>query len=294
MRNESEMMELLMNVATNDERIRAAWIEGSRCNPNAPKDIFQDYDVEFIVNDTKPFREDKAWIDQFGERLYMQYPEENVCYGDEADPEKCYGWLMQFSDGVRLDLHVCTLEDKLPIFQHDRMYRILLDKDNCLPQLAEDQLSDCEFWVKKPSENEFSCTCNEFWWCMNNVAKGMWRNEIPYVMDMLNNVIRPQLFRMMAWKIGIQTDFSVSIGKSGKYMYRWLNAEMYQRYLKTYSDAQKYKIWRSVYVMCDLVDEIAAEISQKLKFPYNAEEAKNSRAYLEHVQKLPRNAKKVY
>ncbi len=294
MRNESEMMELLKKVAMNDERIRAAWIEGSRCNPNAPKDIFQDYDVEFIVNDTKPFREDKTWIDQFGERLYMQYPEENVYYEDENDLEKCYGWLMQFSDGVRLDLHVCTLEDKLPVFQHNKMYRILLDKDDCLPRLAENQLSDCEFWVEKPNENEFSCTCNEFWWCMNNVAKGMWRNEIPYVMDMLNNIIRPQLLQLIEWKIGIQTNFSVSVGKSGKYMYRWLNAEMYQRYLNTYSDAQKHKIWKSIYVMCGLVDEIATEISQNLEFSYNTEEARNSRAYLEHVQKLQRNAKEVY
>ena len=274
MRSEAEMLELITNIAANDERIRAAWLEGSRCNPNAPKDIFQDYDVEFIVNETKSFREDKKWINQFGEILYMQYPEESVYYEDENDPEKCYGWLMQFSDGVRLDLHVCTLEDRLPAFGRDRMYRILLDKDNCLPPLAKNELSDCEFWVKKPDEKEFSCTCNEFWWCMNNVAKGMWRNEIPYVMDMLNKVIRPQLLRLIEWKIGIQTDFSVNVGKSGKYMFRWLSTEMYQRYLKTYSDAQKYKIWKSIYVMCDLVDEIAMEISQELKLPYDEEEAR--------------------
>jgi aminoglycoside 6-adenylyltransferase len=76
--------------------------------------------------------------------------------------------------------------------------------------------------VKKPTEQNFLDTCNEFWWCLNNVAKGLWREEIPYVMDMLNYCIRPQLIRLMEWKIGFDTNFTVSVGKSGKYMYRWL------------------------------------------------------------------------
>lgn len=292
MRSEKEMLDLIFKVAGEDDRIRAAWLEGSRCNPNALKDIFQDYDVEFIVKDTRPFREDKEWIKQFGEILYMQYPEDNVFY--ENDPENCYGWLVQFTDGVRLDLHVCTLESKLPVFEHDRMYRILLDKDNCLPPLDPSELSECEFWVVRPTQEMFSCTCNDFWWCLNNVAKGLWRDELTYVLDMINMVIRPQLFRLLEWKIGIQTDFRVSVGKSGKYMNRWLSKELYQRYLDTYSHADKEAIWKSVFIMCDLVDELAAELARDLGYAYNSEEAHNSRAYLEHVKQLPKDAREVY
>lgn len=58
-----------------------------------------------------------------------------------------------------------------------------------------------------------------------NVAKGLWQEEIPYVMDMLNYCVHPQLIRLMEWKIGFDTNFTVSIGKSGKYMYRWLKSE---------------------------------------------------------------------
>ena len=78
MRSEQEMLELITSVARSDSRIRAAYLEGSRVNPNVPKDIFQDYDVGYIVTETKSFREDKSWIDRFGTRLYMQYPEENT------------------------------------------------------------------------------------------------------------------------------------------------------------------------------------------------------------------------
>ena len=42
MRTEQEMMDLIMDVAKKDERIRAVYMNGSRTNPNATKDIFQD------------------------------------------------------------------------------------------------------------------------------------------------------------------------------------------------------------------------------------------------------------
>ena len=107
MRSEKEMFDLLISTAREDENILAAYLEGSRTVPGVPKDIFQDYDLVYVVKETRPFIEDRKWIDRFGERLYMQYPEEG--FWDNGNHENCYGWLMQFADGNRLDLHVCTL-----------------------------------------------------------------------------------------------------------------------------------------------------------------------------------------
>lgn len=81
-------------------------------------------------------------------------------------------------------MHVCTLSYELKEIENDKLCKILLDKDKCLINVSES--TDKDYWVKKPTENNFYDTCNEFWWCLNNVAKGLWREEIPYVMDMLN------------------------------------------------------------------------------------------------------------
>ena len=48
MRSEEEMMHLILQVAKDDERVRAVYLNGSRTNPNAPKDCFQDYDVVYV------------------------------------------------------------------------------------------------------------------------------------------------------------------------------------------------------------------------------------------------------
>ena len=290
MRSEQEMMDLILSVAKEDARIRAVYMNGSRTNPNAPRDIFQDYDIVYVVNETGSFRSDKTWIDRFGERLYMQLPEENVFYQSEI--HSCYGWLIQFSDGNRLDLHVSTLEHVLKGIQGDRLCKILVDKDDCLPVMPE--ATDEDFWVQRPTERQFLDTCNEFWWCLNNVAKGLWREEIPYVMDMINHVVRPQLIRLLEWKIGFETEFSVSIGKSGKYMDKWLDEEIWQLFLKTYSSSKIDEIWDAVFIMCDLFNVVAREISGRMAVSYNQDEADNSLKFLRDVRLLPKEATSIY
>ncbi|MCI8775749.1 aminoglycoside 6-adenylyltransferase [bacterium C-53] len=287
MRTEAEMISLIKDIAFKEENIRAAYIEGSRTNPNAPKDIFQDYDIVYIVTTTKPFREDKEWINNFGKILYMHYPEDNVFY--PSDVENCYGWQIQFADGNRMDLHVCTKENALANLE---LYQILVDKDGIVPYPQE--TTDERYWVKEPREIEFKCTCSDFWWCLNNVAKGLWRNELPYAMDVINFVLRPHLKRLLEWKMGIENNFSVSAGKSCKYFKKYLQEETYRQFLATYSIAEIESIWNSVFEMCDLFQSTAVELSKKQKFVYDFEQAENSLSFLHHVRKLPANAKEIY
>lgn len=290
MRTEKEMLDLILNVAMEDDRIRGVYIEGSRVNPEVPKDIFQDYDIVYVVGETQSFREDRTWIDRFGERLYMQYPEEGPY--QSSDLNTCYGWLMQFADGNRLDLHVFTLEGARENLAEQKPYRVLLDKDGILP--APRAGMERVYWVKRPSQMEFRFTCNEFWWCLNNVSKGLWREELPYVLDMLDFHIRPMLRRLLEWKIGEERDFRVSVGKSAKYMKNYLSEELYERYMKTYSHGNKESVWKAVFRMCDLFEETAEELSEKLGFYYDDREAANSRTYLEHVYNLPEDATEIF
>lgn len=53
------MFKLILNVAKNNIRILAVYMNGSTTNPNATKDIFQDYDIVYVVKETKSFREQK-------------------------------------------------------------------------------------------------------------------------------------------------------------------------------------------------------------------------------------------
>lgn len=282
MRDETTMYQLFMDIANADDRILAVYMNGSRTNPNVPKDIFQDYDIVFVVKETKLFIEDKSWICKFGNILYMQYPDESP--NDPSDKENHYGWLMQFDDGVRVDLTAQTLDYAKEHIRDDKLCRILLDKDNILPEVPES--TDVDYYVKKPSEAQFRACANEFWWCSNNIAKGLWRGEMPYVQDMTNFVVRKQLEKMLAWKVGIITDFSVSVGKSAKYLYRWLDGEEYQRYLDTYFGGDVEEAWQAVFVMCDLFAGVSDYVAEGLGYTYDREEGKAAAAYLKNVHEM--------
>ena len=65
-----------MIVAGADDRIRTVLLNGSRANPNIKPDIFQDFDIVFIVRDINSFLSDHSWTDVFGKRIMMQMPEE--------------------------------------------------------------------------------------------------------------------------------------------------------------------------------------------------------------------------
>ena len=72
MRTDTEMMNLILQIADTLE-VEAIALSGSRTNPRAPKDEFQDYDVVYIVDDLEDLISDLSWLDQFGKRLIEQH-----------------------------------------------------------------------------------------------------------------------------------------------------------------------------------------------------------------------------
>lgn len=293
MRNEQVMMELILHTAKNDARIRAVYMNGSRTNSNAPKDIFQDYDIVYGVTETNPFIKDKAWLRDFGELRMMQEPDKND-FGREAENNSVssYGFLMLFTDGNRIDLRLLTKEKMLEEYEEDRLTIPLLDKDNILPSIA--QPTDVDYHVQKPSETIYDGYTNNFWWCSQNVAKGIWRDELPYAKQMFELTMRDALDNVVSWWIGIQTDFQVSPGKLGKYFKDYLPDRYWKMYEETYSDADYENMWESIFVTCELFRVLAKEVAAHFNFIYPMEDDQNMTAYLKQVRNLPAEAKDIF
>lgn len=287
MRDEKIMFELIMSAAKNDERVRAVYMNGSRTNPNVEKDIYQDFDVVFVVDKIAPFIDDKSWLEQFGEIAILQEPDLNdskIDFVDEYADCRRYAWLMLFRDGNRIDLTAIEKEAAIDYFLSDKLTVLLLDKDKFLPEIPPP--SDIDYHVKKPFQGEFSVSCNEFWWCLNNVAKGIRRDELPYAMEMFNCYVRPMLKKMLEWYIGTLTDFSVSAGKMGKFYRKFLPPEIYSQYAKTYSDSDYRNFWRAVFTACDLFHTVALAVADYCSFEYQQSEEDGTLAYLKEMSEI--------
>ncbi len=289
MRSEQEILDLILGFAQADERIRAVIMNGSRVNPHAPRDIFQDYDIVYVVTDVAPFVTDQAWIDRFGERMIMQLPD--AMGSGPPPPEGSFAYLIQFADGNRIDFTFFPLAafDRM---EHDSLSVLLLDKDCIVPPL--DPPHEGGYLPKPPTAKQFADCCNEFWWVATYVAKGLWRDEITYAKYMQDQVVREQLMQMLAWYIGVKTGFARSPGKYGKYYRQYLEPELWAALVQSYAGADIDRTWDSLMVMTALFRRVAQVVAAHFAYAYPQEDDARVTAHLQHVRQLPKDALAIY
>lgn len=293
MRIEKEMFDLILDVANRDDRIRAVYMNGSRANPNVPRDIFQDYDIVYVVTETASFLRNEGWISVFGEPIIIQEPDKlDKMQGRDVDFKNGYTYLMQFTDGNRIDLHIQTIEKLDKEYGTDKLTVPLLDKDNCLPQIPES--SDEDYWVKKPTYGQYFSRCNNFWWVAPYCAKGLWRQEILFTIEVMNSYVRQELLTMLNWYVGTQTGFKISTGKASKYIEKYLDSDVWTRLMSTFNMGDYYSSWNALITTCELFAEITPKVGKALEYEYNYDEAEKSFAFIKHIRELPRTAAEIY
>jgi len=289
MRSEQQMLELIVNTAESDDRIRAVIMNGSRVNPNVRRDIFQDFDIVYVVTDVDSFKNDHTWINRFGELMILQTPEAM------GEPPSLRDWrfsyLMQFNDGNRIDLTLISVA-RFPESTKDSLSCLLLDKDGIVGPLPAPNERD--YLPEPPTAKRFFDCCNEFWWMCPYVAKGLWREELTYAKHLLDSVLREQLMTMLTWYVGVKTQFSRNPGYLGKHLQQYLDPELWLMLKKTYSDADYENIWNALYIMGDLFRIAANQVAENFGFDYPHADDESVSAHLKHVRSLPKDAKALY
>jgi aminoglycoside 6-adenylyltransferase len=289
MRTEQEMLDLIVGTAREDERIRAVILNGSRANPGAARDFFQDFDVVYVVTDAPPFRHNYDWIRRFGELMILQEPDD-MRDAPAAEDER-FAYLMQFMDGNRIDLTIHPL-GAVDLLRSDSLSRLLLDKDNIIPPFPP--ASEADYLPRPPTAKAFADCCNEFWWCCPYVAKGLWREQIIYAKSIFEEAIRPQLMKMLAWYVGVRTGFAKNAGAFGKHLERYLEPELSRLLMATYADAGYEATWESLFAACDLFRRAAVAVAEHGGLTYPSEDDKRVTAHLRHVRTLPKDASDMY
>ncbi len=289
MRVDIEMFDIILKTAKDNDVIRAVYMNGSRANPNVKKDVFQDFDIVYLVTDIAPFLDCKNWICDFGEVAILQEPDsKEFGWGENHDNTKSYTWLILFKDGNRIDLNIMTVETGIRDLLNDSLCAPLLDKDNILADIPPS--SDRVYHVKKPTKEEYNGCCNEFWWCLNNVAKGIVREQLSYSQRMYSQTVLSSLDKMLEWYIGTQYNFAVNTGMWGKYFKDYLSSDIYEQYTKVYSDSDFDNFWNSIFCACDLFRLISQEVADKLNFTYNHNDDKEICNYLLKMRELTKRS----
>lgn len=266
MRNEPEMFDVILQTAK-VLQVNAVAMSGSRTNPNAPKDEFQDYDLVYVVDDIDNLTSDLSWLDQFGKRIIVQ----EVTLGHRRL------YLMLFEDGNRIDLTLCTKDHINEWVESEAGFTVLVDEKGLFESYSP---SPQRFWTSPASETDFEKTCNEFWWVSAYVVKGICRNQLIYATDHLYGICQQELLKILAWQVASDRG-AVDIGKNYKYLFNYLPIEKEKEFSALLDFSSLDKITQSLLATIQLFHQEAQSLAQKMSFEYNQEVAEKMIQYAE-------------
>ena len=264
MRTDTEMMNLILQIADTLE-VEAIALSGSRTNPQATKDEFQDYDVVYIVDDLEELISDLSWLDQFGNRLIEQH--------NRLGHRRLY--LMLFEDGNRIDLTLCLKEYIQEWVDSEANFEVIKDDKGLFEAY---QPNSKRYWTVPPTEEEFAASCNEFWWVSAYVVKAIRRNQLIYATDHLYGICQQELLKVLAWQVTSDRG-AVDIGKNYKYLFQYLPAEQEKEFSALLDLSSLEKVSQSLFATMNFFHREVSVLAQKMGFTYDQKEAKKMIAY---------------
>ena len=266
MRTETEMLDLILQIAKTLQ-VKAVAMSGSRTNPKAPKDEFQDYDVVYVVDDLDNLTSDLSWLDLFGKRII----EQEVGFGHRRL------FLMLFEDGNRIDLTLCPKDHIQESVDSEAGFTVFEDPEH----LFEPYSQNLErYWTPPATETNFVKSCNEFWWVSAYVVKGICRKQVIYATDHLYGICQQEFLKILAWQVASDRG-KVDIGKNYKYLFNYLPAEQKKEFSDLLDFSSLDKITESLFATMQLFHREAQRFAHKMGFDYDMEVAEKMIEYAE-------------
>ena len=275
MRAETEMLDLILQTAKTLQ-VKAVAMSGSRINPKASKDEFQDYDVVYVVDDLDNLTRDLSWLDQFGKRII----EQEVTLGHRRL------YLLLFEEGNRIDLTLCPKDRIQEWVDSEAGFTVLEDPNGLFEPYSP---SPQRFWTNPASAIDFENACNEFWWVSAYVVKGICRNQIIYAIDHLYGICQQELLKVLSWQVASDRG-KVDIGKNYKYLFNYLPDEKEKEFFALLDFSSIEKLTQSLFATMQLFHQEAQFFAQKMGFDYDTEVAEKMIEYAEErVKKFGNN-----
>ena len=265
-RSQEQMLRLILQTAKTLQ-VEAVAMSGSRTNPKAPKDEFQDYDVVYVVDDLDNLTSDLSWLDQFGTRIIEQH---NVLGNRRL-------YLMLFEDGNRIDLTLCPKDHIQEWVDSEAGFTVLEDEKGLFEPYSP---SPQRFWTSPASAIDFEKTCNEFWWVSAYVVKGICRKQVIYATDHLYGICQQELLKVLAWQVASDRG-TVDVGKNYKYLFNYLPAEKEKEFSALLDFSSVEKLTQSLFATIQLFHQEAQFLAHNMGFDYDMKVAEKMIQYAE-------------
>ena len=93
--------------------------------------------------------------------------------------------------------------------------------------------------------------------------------------------------KLLSWKLGLEYDWEVNVGKCGKWLKRYLSEELYNEFVDLYPSTDYQEIWQSLFRAGKLIRRIGVKLADELGYNYPMQGDINVTEYLQRVKNLP-------
>jgi aminoglycoside 6-adenylyltransferase len=280
-----EVLQQVTGWADAQEPVRALLLTSTRATPHGKLDRLSDYDVILVVQDARPFFEDRSWLETFGEVL--------VAYWDPITATECgemTGNVIQFAAGLKIDftlLPTPCIRDPgcVPglLDELDAGYRVLLDKDGLTAGLPPPTYA--AYIPARPSEADFRLLVEEFLTDPPYVAKCLLRDELlPAKWCLDHDMKHVYLRRVLEWRAQLNRGWSQPIGALGKGLKGNLPPDIWAHLERSYAGADVEQNWEALFATAELFRRVAAEVGEHLGYSYPHDLHQRVMAYVQTMR----------
>ncbi|HEU4509536.1 MAG TPA: aminoglycoside 6-adenylyltransferase [Pyrinomonadaceae bacterium] len=285
------IVDQLIHWANSQDLIRAVILTSSRAIPNAPVDLFSDYDVILVSRSIEPFYADRTWLGVFGPVLAV--------YRDPLIDEnglRRSAYVVQYENSLKIDftlwpvelLQRITSSEQLPA-EFDAGYQVLLDKDNVTTALKQPTYRG--YIPAPPTEAYYMELIEGFFLDTTYVAKFLWRDDMMAAKHILDNSLKQEHLRpMLEWHAEIDHAWTLKPGPYGRRLKQHLPPDLWAELERTYTGAGLQENWEALFQTIALMRHVATKVGEHLGFTYPEELEQLTVNYLKKVQQLDRNA----
>ncbi|MDO5717490.1 MAG: aminoglycoside 6-adenylyltransferase [Tissierellia bacterium] len=286
MRDNNTIMGLILEIAKNDNRIRAVFQTGSRVNPSVGRDLMQDYDIIYCVRDVEEFIEDESFLEIMGETILIHKRESMKTLGNVFNEEFNYSCL--FIDGVKIDFKFYPVEKISTLITTETLLMLLMDKDNLITQLPAS--SDVSYRVARPTKNEFEEATQEFFYRLVETMPYLYRRQIIGAYHAYQPVLKI-LNLMLGWFIADEKDYKVNLGKNFREVIKNLDEDYESIYFDIYPSMDSEDFWKSIFAVSALYRKLGLILSGRLDYIYPKELDVKVTAYTRKIWQMAKKAR---
>lgn len=282
-----DVISKLIRWAEQRDSIRAMLLTSTRAVPNAPIDLYSDYDVILVAQEIHPFVEDRSWLSHFGEVLVAYW--DPIHLDPDHNIEKVAN-VIQYEDGLKIDFTLWPVDllrkiIRAPVLQAelDAGYHVLMDKDHLTDGMQPPTYK--AYIPTPPTKDVYQKTIEDFFSDAPYVAKCLLRGELFPVKWALDYDMKHLFLRvMLEWRAELDHDWSVPVGALGKGLKKRLPPEIWSKLEETYVGADIAENWKALFLTMTLFRRVAMEVGEGLGYAYPQDLDERVLAYVKDMQ----------